>query len=362
MKTNPATQSPTPTIAPRQWVMPAALDRYPRHKFFGNKKTLLADIANLIPPEAKTIADIFSGTGIVSWFLKNQGYRVISNDIMGWPNMRLRALVANNVTTLTAEDVQRLCEPCPDSDKQKFITEYYGSSLGTENCDFLENWAGNLSRLADPIKRDIAIYVCIVCIARHINYFSIHFNALGELGGCQRLSRFNFKNEVCDYALQDFPAFVYDNGCQNECHNVDAIELVSQIKADVLYCDSPYASPAGSYETQFAFLDDLVTCLSNHGERIVDPYDNRSDLPKYANFGSRRSALSEFARLFDRSRHIPCLIVSYNTTSEISAKQIESIARAYQRKDISVHFIPRQRPTLVKGPMTTTEEVLMVCR
>lgn len=348
------------TLSPvaQEWIRPSALDRY-RTNFYGNKRALLSNIANLLPPETKTVADLFSGTGIVSWFLKHQGYKIIANDIMRYPFLRLRALIGNNGTTLTADDVQMLREP--NADTQGFIQQYYARSLGQENCNFLETWANNIPRLTDPIKKDIAVYVCVTCISAHCKYATAHFNPLGVITGHQRHWEINLEREVCDYALQVFPEFICDNRQQNECHNMDALDLVSKVEADVLYLDPPYACRAGSYEGHYAFFDDLVSALCNKGATISDPYDSKSDLGLYTNFGSRTSAMTGLARLFDRCRHIPCVIFSYNTTSRISSDEIMRAARVY-RKDINAQFIPRPRATTIKGNNTHTEEVLMVCR
>lgn len=358
---NPNTSTPNPvTGVPAEWFKPSALERY-HTNFYGNKKRLLANIASLIPSGTKTIADVFGGTGIVSWYLKHQDHKIIANDILRWPALRLRALVGNNGTTLSAEDVHMLCEPTDN--KQGYLQNYYARSLGAENCGFLETWAANMPRLADPVKRDVAAYVCITCVSEQRKYAAVHFSPMGEISGHQCLWEADLEREVPAYALQVFPEFIRDNGEQNECHNMDAVELVSQLEADVLYLDPPYASSTSSadYEANYAFFDDLVVALSGNGMNIRDPFDSKADLPAYTYFGTPVSALTGFAQLFDRSRHIPCVILSYNTTSQITPETIMTIAGGY-RKDISMQRIPHPRPTVIKGHNTRTEEILMVCR
>ena len=52
-----------------------------------------------------TALDAFSGSGVVSYLLKHQGYAVHSNDYLGFPGVVARAGVVNHATRLTEDDV-----------------------------------------------------------------------------------------------------------------------------------------------------------------------------------------------------------------------------------------------------------------
>lgn len=340
-------------------VIPAEVDLF-RKSFYGNKREMLAPIANLIPFGTRTVADIFGGTGVVAWYLKHLGFRVLSNDVMRFPSLTLRAIVENNGTQLDEADLRLLSEP--KRGKGDHIRRFYRETFGPSNSDFLDAWAANIPRLADPTKRDIAAFIPIACISKPLSkYAAIHWTALGTLTGYRHLWYFDLEKEVRHYALNILPHLVFDNAQNNQVFNEDALDLVSRINADILYLDPPYACRAGSYEGTYALFDDLVSILSGRGNLIKDPYDSRSELGPYTYFGTRKSALTGFARLFERSRHIPNVIVSYNTTSLISPSEIASIAKVY-RKTVSMQFIDRPRPTTIKNRNTRTQEMLMLCR
>ena len=340
-------------------IMPEALSRY-RMNFYGNKKNYLQNILDLIPPNTKTIADLFGGTGIVSWFLKFKGYRIIANDVMRYPALRMKALVKNNSTLLDEGDLRHLCKDNPN--RKDYIRRHYLKTFGEDNCRFLDNWAANVETLPDEMKRDIAVYVAIYCIAGHLKYAAVHWGRLGTLTGNQHFLKIDLKTEICQYALDTFPDFIFDNGQANDVFNEDAVGLVDKIQADVLYIDSPYCCRAGAYEGNYTFFDDLVSILSNKGELVDDPFDSKCELEPYTSFDSRSSALTGLAQIIKRSRHIPCIIISYNSTSKIDPDEIVTIAKVY-RDDVESHVISDcNLPITQKGRNNRTNEHLIVCR
>ena len=342
-----------------KWITPKALSQY-RTNFYGNKRALLTNIADHIPKGTKSILDLFGGSGILSFYLKRQGYQVHTNDIMRYPFFRFKSLIQNNNVILNNDDLDLLREPNPN--KQNYLTRYYGQTFGESNCQFLKTWAANIERLDDPVKKDIAVFIPITVISRYLKYAAINFSPLGTLTGNQDLLDVDLEKEVCSYALEIFPEFIFDNGFKNECYQRDAVELVSEIEADVAYIDSPYSCRGGAYESCYAWLDDLASILSGHGEIIDNPYDAKSDLEPYTYFGNRKSAITGFAKLFERSRHIPHIILSYNTTSDISPEEIMSIAKVYRNK-VSLPFRKEcRRPiTNMESKHRKTEEIIIVC-
>jgi len=338
-------------------VVPAEVELF-RRSLYGNKTEMLAPIASLIPAATMTVADLFSGSGVVAWFLKKRGHRVICNDVMRYPALTLRATVGNNRTMLTEGDLRSLGQP--NRSRGDHAQRFYHETFGPENCLYLDNYAANVSNLTCPMKRDVAAFIPIACIAKPLSkYAAIHWTALGTLTGYRHLWYFDLEKEVRNYALNVFPKFLIDNGEKNEVFNEDAVELVGRISADVAYIDVPYVCRAGAYEGNYGLLDDLTSILLGDGNCVKDPYDSRCELAPYTYFHNRRSALTGFSQLFERSRHIPHVIVSYNTTSLITPSEIVTIAEVY-RNVVGVHSVSRPLPVSMKGRCNKTEEVLIV--
>ena len=157
-----------------------------------------------------------------------------------------------------------------------------------------------------------------------------------------------------------FPNFVINNGFQNECSQADAIELLPRINADMVLADPPYACRAGCYEGHYSFFDDLVSIFSGNGAKIANPYDADADLEPYTYFGSRNSAITGLAKIFECSLHVPHILVTYNTTSEVSPSEIIALAKCYGRDLTMNQPIERPRPTTFKNRNIKTNEVLML--
>jgi len=284
--------------------------------------------------------------------------RVVSNDIMNLPALKARVLIANNSVMLTEEDLVVLCRPNPNG--QQFVQRYYGKILGDSNCAFLDRWASNIQLLADPQKRELAAFVAANQVLKHGKFCVATFTCLKTLTGYRNFWDIDLKEETLAFACDGLSRLIFDNGQVNDAHQSDAVEFISTVSADVAYVDSPYCCGGGEYERSLSFYDDLAVILSGQGNRVVNPYDYNADLPPYTHFEQRPSAIEGFGRLFNNSRHIPRLIVSYNTTSAIKPPELIALAEAAGWQVTSQEHDSR-RPTTKPGGDSHTKEVLLVC-
>ncbi|WFB36790.1 DNA adenine methylase [Kiritimatiellota bacterium B12222] len=342
--------------------LPPVIKNY-RTNFFGNKKRLLTQILKEIPEGTNTIADVFGGTGIVAWTFKNQGYQVIANDVMRYPSIRMKALVENQSTSLSNIDLDQLCSNIRKSGEMNTILEIYKISFGVQNCRFLEAWANNIKKLDNPIKKNIAVYIPVAVISTYFKYSHIHWGSDNKPIGLKDMVLVDLEKEVRNFALNTFPNFVHDNGKNNHVYNQDALSLIPEIEADVLYLDPPYSSKSGgSYEADYGFLDDLVSLLKGEDHLIKDPTDSKCELAPYTYFGSRTSAITGLAKIFECSLHIPTLIISYNDTSNISPNEIMTFARIYGREVTASKFLVPLTCNSTSGKKTTNEYLISCSR
>src|SRR5487761_846336 len=88
---------------------------YPRIRYMGSKYKLLPYLAEVFAEVGgKTALDAFSGSGVVSYLLKRQGFAVTANDMLEFPGVLATATVVNNSTLLAADDVIRITGPAAD--------------------------------------------------------------------------------------------------------------------------------------------------------------------------------------------------------------------------------------------------------
>jgi len=343
--------------------LPDGLQDYPL-KIYGHKgnERLLKPILSLIPDNATSFLDLFAGTGVVAWAVKQRGTQVMMNDIRRFPCLRHRALVTNNRTILSKRDLDRLRRRKRNA--QKDAREMYEHILGRRNAKFLDTWASNIPQLRSKLKREIAIFVPVVCLLKHMRYPVVHFSPTGDMTGNKDYCGIDLERDVIAFATDIMPNLLHDNGAANRSYNMDALDLVGRLSPDVTYVDSPYCTAAGDYEGNYAFFDDMVRIVQGKGREIRSRTDNKADLPPYNNFLTRQRALTGFASIFRRAHQVPLIILSYNTTSDVHPDEIADIAQAFGR-DVEIQRISYRLPTVHKkssGRLDRTEEVLLSCR
>jgi len=324
---------------------------------FGHKKSLVAEILELVPPSAQTMAEPLSGTGVVSWHAKKAGLRVIGNDIRRFAHQQFKVLVANNDTILTEDDLAMLTRPTKVA--EPWIERLFLGTYGIRNARFLDQWVANSSRLANDAKRDVAAWLPVFCSMRRIKYYAARLSPEGVVAGSQQLVLSDLAQDMIISAREILPKLVFDNGHTHQAYNEDALNLIGRIEADVAFIDTPYCCRGGDYERDLAFYDDLLRICLGRANEVANVWDGNCDLPPYTNFASRRSAITGLGQLFHRASHIPTLIVSYNTTSEITTGEIQNLAAAVGRKVTAVRKIPRPLPTNTKRATQEAYEVLL---
>ncbi len=138
-----------PRLSTAPLTTPAAADAaaraavFPRVRWMGSKHKLLphlaqafADIAPASGPGSAL--DAFSGSGVVSYLLKHQGWSVHSNDYLGFPGVVASAGVVNHDTVLSGDDVERILGPA--ADERDFVRRTFtGVYFTPDDLAFLDS-------------------------------------------------------------------------------------------------------------------------------------------------------------------------------------------------------------------------------
>ena len=89
---------------------------FPDTKYMGSKARVLPFIMDRMRQlRFKSAFDAFSGSGCVSYALKEEGKQVFSNDFLSFCFHTARATVENSAATLSDGDVKMLCRENPDA-------------------------------------------------------------------------------------------------------------------------------------------------------------------------------------------------------------------------------------------------------
>ena len=151
------TVQPYPRFAIRE--VPAPVDKralsYPPTRYMGSKEKLLPYIKDVAEHfHFETALDLFSGSGIVGYLFKTMGKQVYSNDYMAMSATFAKALIENNETILTREDIERLFAPNKNVDR--FVQETFGglyySDSENETIDLVRS---NIRKLKGEHKKSL---------------------------------------------------------------------------------------------------------------------------------------------------------------------------------------------------------------
>ena len=86
---------------------------YPTINYIGNKEKIVSWIISLIPKDATSILDVFSGGCSVRYAAKQKGLTVYTNDILTINYYIGKSLIENEIVTLGKNDVDRIFQGEP---------------------------------------------------------------------------------------------------------------------------------------------------------------------------------------------------------------------------------------------------------
>ncbi len=154
-----------PAVLPLSEAAAQTAALYPRIRYMGSKYKLLPHLAEVFAEVGgQTALDAFSGSGVVSYLLKRQGFTVTANDMLGFPGVLASATVVNNSTQLTAADVARITGAAAD-DRDFVRRTFTGVFFTPDDLAFIDSAWSHISGLNGD-KRALAISALILSAAR----------------------------------------------------------------------------------------------------------------------------------------------------------------------------------------------------
>lgn len=309
---------------------------YPRIRYMGSKYKLLPQLAGVFAEVGgRTALDAFSGSGVVSYLLKRQGFAVTANDMLEFPGTLASATVVNQGDRLTAGDVERITGPAAD-DRDFIRKTFAGVFFDADDREFLDSAWSHIGTMGGP-KRALAISALVLSAARKQprGVFTISGDLSNYDDGRRdlRLSmREHFVEHVADYNRAVFagaPARV----TREEASHMEAGPY------DLVYLDPPYAPPSddNDYIKRFHFLEGL----SRYWEGDTLMLDTLTKkLPKRPTGYSHRSTIVEALRdTLKRFHEAGVIVLSYGSNALPDKDTIVSLFRESGR-DVEVRAIP----------------------
>lgn len=298
---------------------------YPATRFMGSKSKLLPELWDVASRfDTVTVADLFSGSGVVSYMFKARGKEVISNDYMAMGAVFTKAMVENQSTVLPLDDARELMR---ERDTDGFVSERFAGLYYTDDENHLIDILRTSIRLIDdPYQRAIAMSALIrACIKkRPRGIFTYTGNRYDD--GRKDL-RASLGSQFLD-AVSSINDAVFDNHRHNVSIRGNALELDAGVP-DLVYIDPPYYSPLSDneYVRRYHFVEGLA--CDWEGVELQDSTKTKKFKSYPTPFSTRTGTVQAFNTLFKQYEN-SVIIVSYSSNSEPDKDEMISMLHQYK--------------------------------
>lgn len=324
-------------------LFPATLDAasvtaatYPRIRYMGSKYRLLPHLADVFAElGGETALDAFSGSGVVSYLMKRQGFAVTANDMLEFPGTLAAATVVNQTTLLTVDDVERITGPA--ADERDFIRRTFDGVFYTaEDRRFLDSAWSHIAAMEGD-KRALAISALVLSAARKQprGVFTISGD-LSHYDDGRRDLRLSMREHFVEHVAH-YNAAVFE-GAPARVTRQEA-SVIEPLPYDVVYLDPPYAPPSDDncYVKRFHFLEGLSRYWEGDSLMLNT---NTKKLPKpHTGYSHRRTIVEAFRDTFKRFHDSGALVLSYGSNALPDLDTIVSLLREV-RTEVEVRAIP----------------------
>ncbi len=323
--------------------------------YIGSKQKLVDWIWKHTPEGVGTVVDAFSGSAVVAYMYKAKGLRVIANDRLHYCHHAARAIIENNGTRVSDEEIETLLA---DNAKAKtFVQDNFKGIFFAKGVHALiDTLRANCDKLSG-LKKDIALFALGKTCMSGKGGFG-HFSSSTDYGKRQD-SPEEFKKRFQDNLVR-INALVFDNGKENKVHRQDINELLPKVKADLAYFDPPYATEFSTtnYERAYHFVEGLMTYwdgLTIKKDTKVKYYETDHQTVTKAN-------ANEFFKTFlGNAKHIPQWLISYRDHAypdeQEMRKIIGSLGKQSRMQSKDHHYAITSR----HGEASNAKERLFIC-
>lgn len=292
---------------------------FPRLRYMGSKYRLLPHLERVFADlGGETAVDAFSGSGVVSYLLKAQGFQVTSNDFLNFPAVITRATVQNSTVTLDPQTVETILGP-PHDDRDFIQSKFDGLYFTHEDRRFLDSAWSHIDQMTG-YKRDLAIAALVLSAARKqprgVFTFTDSTRYADGRRDLQLSLRDHFRERVADYN-----ATVFSNRLKSTAIKGDVFDIAERAP-DVVYLDPPYAPPRddNDYIKRYHFLEGLsvywrdVTIMENTKTKKLEK--------RFTPFAYKRTIEDALLRTFEHFKEAGTIVLSYSSNAIPDAGRI----------------------------------------
>jgi DNA adenine methylase/adenine-specific DNA-methyltransferase len=319
--------------------LPERAAAYPELRYMGSKHRLLEWIHTVLAGlDFETAADPFLGSGCVAYLMKAMGRRVVGGDMLNFPVALAAATLTNDTVRLDGKSLERLLAPAPDA--PDFIARTFAGIFFTaEDLRFLDRVSANVEGLGCPHRAALARAALIrSCLKKQPRGVFTVSGDLSRYDDGRRDLRLSLEEHFQEQ-VEAFNRVVFDNGHRHSARCADVFDHDPR-GVDLVYLDPPYVPRADDncYIKRYHFVEGL-SCYWR-GMTIMEDTKVRKIAKRLTPFGSRRTALAAFERLFDHFR-ASTIVLSYSSNGFPDLGELEALL-GRGRRPVTVHARPHR--------------------
>lgn len=309
--------------------------KYPRLRYMGSKYRLLPHLEAVFSDIGGTTAvDAFSGSGVVSYLMKCQGYEVTSNDFLQFPSTITRAAVANQNVVLNEDLVETICGPAAD-DRDFIQSKFDGLYFTSEDRAFLDSAWSHIDQM-EGAERDLALSALILSSARKQPRGVFTFTDSTKYNDGRRDLQLSLRDHFRE-RIVEYNNIIFDSGKNCTVHCGDVFDL-PQIAPDLVYLDPPYAPPSddADYIKRYHFLEGLSVYW--RGVTIMEETKTKKIEKKFTPFAYKRTIEDALTRTFEHFQDAGAIVLSYSSNALPGKDRIVELLSEV-KPNVEVHSI-----------------------
>lgn len=292
----------------------------------------IQDVIKHCTQNVHTITDIFAGTGAVSRFLKDKGYRVLSNDLLYMSYVLNKGVLEMNapISPMVRELIGHLNNLTTGNSpwfelEKAFVYQNYSPHDQCERMYFQCDNAIKIDMVRQEIERlrsqvsETEYYYLLSLLLNAVPYVS---NITGTYGAYLKYWDKRTYNSLKLEAIEISPS---EASCK--CFNRNASDLAREIECDLVYLDPPYNGR--QYLPNYHVLE---TIARYDYPEIKGVTGVRVDETGMSDFCRKGKAANAFLNLF-KSMNCKYLLLSYNNEGLLDTATMSDIMRNSGKAD-----------------------------
>lgn len=298
--------------------------KFPKVNYIGNKAKVVEWIGSNMPVSEGIVLDLFAGGSSVSYYLKKQGYQIITNEALYASFVINKALIENKDTILDYDEIKDIHNNKIDKKTREKLTWLEENLFYPNEVDELSKFVKYSYELRGYEKYLLQALIRRAMI-RKLPYSRMNVNwanivklrdeeySYRNYGRRRAYHNQSFQYHILDN-IDEYNNSVFDNGRENKSIQMDFISALDSIDfVDILYLDPPYPGTMNKYENFYGSFD-----------KIFDKKILTTDLTKIDSFLKNIRIILEKSK--KKSRFV---LMSLNTNTSPTYKEIMKVMSEY---------------------------------